>query len=209
MTDTGSNPGSSRGHRGLFPPNPRIWKHEREGLLLREQLAVEAQEPLPVARAFTLLGNAEVLPFSAIPVAQRDLAHLRRMDSKTVSALTLLLDDGASALVLYNDAHPETRIRATLMEEFFHIRLGHPPTLIRVHDGSGRRRTRDNKVEEEAYGCGAAALLPYSPLRDLLKRGTPAEAIARQFNVSPGLVRFRANVTRVFRPRHGAARPLA
>jgi Zn-dependent peptidase ImmA (M78 family) len=103
-------------------------------------------------------------------------------------------------IVLYNDGHPETRIRATLMEEFFHIRLDHPRSTVRLFgsdkDGS---RTFDSTVEEEAYASGAAALLPYTALRDMLGDDVPVDTIAESFNVSPKLVTFRIAVTRLSR----------
>jgi hypothetical protein len=85
------------------------------------------------------------------------------------------------------------------MEEFFHLKLGHPTTSIRIYGGDRTSRTHDPAVEGEAYGSGAAALVPYRPLRTMLEAGHSVGKIARLFEVSPDLVIFRAKVTKLYR----------
>ena len=108
------------------------------------------------------------------------------------------MDDG-SVWVVYNDTHSPTRVRATLMEEFFHIRLEHPSSALRLlPDAEKASRTYDDGVEREAFGCAAACLVPYAALKGMIDEGRPASQIAGHFRVSPALVAFRLKVTRLY-----------
>ena len=122
--------------------------------------------------------------------------HWRNSGKAALSGVSFQLPDGHE-LVIYNDAHPLTRIRATLMEEFFHIWLQHPRSVLRVMETAGPQRTIDQTVEYEAYSSGAAALVPYKPLKTLLLKTQSLLVIGQRFRVSPALVRYRANVTRL------------
>ena len=112
--------------------------------------------------------------------------------------MAIPLEDG-SVLVVYNDSHPMTRTRATLMEEFFHLRLEHSPTRVRFYSEKNGGRTHDPEIESAAYGSGAAALVPFAPLEEMVECGTPARRIAETFKVSPALVSFRMKVTFLYR----------
>jgi Zn-dependent peptidase ImmA (M78 family) len=85
------------------------------------------------------------------------------------------------------------------MEEYFHIVLDHRPSEIRLLDGADGHRTHDKDTESEAYGCGAAALVPYRSLRVMHGNGISAARIAAHFEVSRELVHFRLKVTRLLR----------
>jgi Zn-dependent peptidase ImmA (M78 family) len=89
-----------------------------------------------------------------------------------------------------NSTQSAGRQAATLMEEVCHILLGHRPTVIASWMESGR--DYDRLKEEEAYGVGAAALLPYFALRESLTAGRTFRDIARRYGVSVPLVGYRA-----------------
>ena len=56
-----------------------------------------------------------------------------------------------------------------------------------------------NKSDEEAaYAIGAAALVPYAVLRQLVFDGRPVDQIARRFSVSRQLVEYRIKVTHLW-----------
>jgi Zn-dependent peptidase ImmA (M78 family) len=97
--------------------------------------------------------------------------------------------NGPAGLIIINDLQSLRRQRATLMEEICHLLLGHQPSRI---DQNGR--TYNRAVEEEAYAVGAATLLPYKPLRELIQSRQPIRAIARHFEVSIQLVNYRSRV---------------
>lgn len=186
----------SQAGKGLYPPNPKQWANERNGIALRDTLGLSRTAPLPHEEAFALLpGQVEVLAHGEVPVAAVFVERLRK-SGRSWSGLTLPVPDGA--IVIYNDAHPLTRVRATLMEEFFHLKLGHPPSTIQLH--AAQSRTHNAAVESEAYGSGAAALVPFAGLRHLIEADRAnGREIAEVFEVSPELVVFRAKVTKLYR----------
>lgn len=186
--------------KGFLPPNPKQWENEHNGLDLREDLGLTLEAALPVDGAFDLVEDVLVLPHGAIPDSFEAIEHFRGPGAGAWSGLALAIPDGR-VLVLFNDSHPQTRIRATLMEEFFHLRLGHRPTTIRVYSGDGAARSYDPSVETAAFGSGAAALVPYRALRVMVDAGIPPMKIARKYEVSEALVTFRLKVTRLYHTR--------
>jgi len=173
------------------------WDNEHNGLDLRHALKIELEALLPHERAFSLLPDVSVVPHGEIPLAQVYVDHLRGVASARWSGIGIPLPDGG-ALVVFNDSHTFTRIRATLMEEFFHLWLGHPATRVRVYLQNDSHRTHDPRIESEAFGSGAAALVPYCPLRRMVEEGISVGGIARTFAVSRELVLFRAKVTKLY-----------
>ncbi len=187
----------ARGGKRLLPPNPGQWEIEHNGLDLRDDLGLGLDVRLPTEAAFKLLSDVLVVPHGELPAAQVYLDHFRDGGRSAWSGMGIPLPEGGT-MVLFNDSHPPARIRSTLMEEFFHLRLGHPATSIRFYGGDEAHRTHDPAVEGEAYGSGAAALVPYRALRTMLKARQPVGRIARLFEVSADLVIFRAKVTKLY-----------
>jgi hypothetical protein len=190
---------------GLIPPNPNQWENEHNGLDLRADLGITVDVPLPHEQAFALYPHIKVLPHGDIPAAAIFIEHLRTAGSASWSGLALRINDELE-LVLYNDAHRTTRVRATLMEELFHIRLNHPRSQIRLLSPSPTGRTYDGQVESAAYGSGAAALVPYAALKKMIAAGATASMVARAFEVSSDLVNFRMKVTRLYSRQRRSAR---
>ena len=89
------------------------------------------------------------------------------------------------------------------MEEFFHIWLDHKPTRLRMFSNGESRRDFDRAKESEAYGSGAAALVPYKPLRAMLESGHSVRDIADHYFVSEQLIEFRIRVSKLWRLRRG------
>src|SRR5262249_1406897 len=104
------------------------------------------------------------------------------------------LGDG-SYVVILNGRHSKGRQFATLMEEVCHILFRHRPSGIN-QDIFGGRNYNFN-IEEEAYSVGAAALVPYYSLRNLLISGASVREIAKGFGVTRSLVIYRAKGTRL------------
>jgi hypothetical protein len=88
------------------------------------------------------------------------------------------------------------------MEEICHVFLGHEPNRLSVvtKDERGRVMNRDYRKadEEEAYGVGAAALVPFRALKRSVYTGKSSSEIARHFRVSRELVEYRLKVTRLW-----------
>jgi hypothetical protein len=190
----------ARGGRGLIPPNTTQWENEHNGLDLREDLSLGTEACLDIPGAFRLYPGVTILAHGQVPMAAKFVEHFRREGQASWSGLSLTLDEDHE-LVLYNDAHPESRVRATLMEEFFHLRLAHPRSVVRFFGSTDKNRTFDGAMESAAYGSGAAALVPYCALRAMLRDGVTIAQIAKHFLVSPELVRFRMKVTKLYASR--------
>ena len=183
--------------QGLIPPNPKQWSYEHAGLDVRDELGLNPEQALDPGAVFALIPNASVHPHGAIPAADVYINHFRGEGNSSWSGMAITDADGYH-LVFYNDAHPPNRVRSTLMEEFFHLRFGHPRSAVRVYREEVKSRTFKSEIEKEAYHSGAAALVPYRPLHSMLAQGEAASAIAGHFAVSVELVVFRAKVTKCY-----------
>ncbi len=80
--------------------------------------------------------------------------------------------------------------------------LGHQPSRLAIknYNHEGREIARDYRpeIEEQAYSVGAAALVPFSALRDFVREGKTSRQIARHFNVSRELVEYRLKISRLW-----------
>ena len=116
-------------------------------------------------------------------------------------AASIPLPDGRKLIIL-NPTHGRNRQRATLMEEISHVFLGHKPSRLAItkRNKEGKIIARDYNadIEEEAYGTGAAALIPYLGLRRYVEDGKTSAEIARHFGVSRALVEFRIKVSKLW-----------
>lgn len=167
---------------------------ERQAQVLRRRLSLG---PLSVLDPFKLASDmkADVISPAEIPgLDSVCINQLLRTDSDAWSAGSLRLPDGNVKIVL-NPNHPDTRKRATLMEELTHIFLNHEPTQLIVVDGGPVFRTFKKTQETQAYWVGAAALVPRSALERAKTNASDRKAVANYFHVSSDLVRFRENVT--------------
>lgn len=187
----------ARNGKGFLPPNPTQWENEHNGLDLRDDLSIGISARLDIEQVYTLLDHVSVLPHGKVPAANVYLEQLRTGTARGWSAAGLQLPDGHE-LVIFNDSHPRTRLRATLMEEFFHVWLDHPRSALRLLGDDSNWRTYDGDIEAEAYGSGAAALVPYKMLKKMVLEGQTDRRIAKHFKVSPELVRFRLKVTKLW-----------
>ena len=169
---------------------------ERQAQSLRRRLALA---PLAKLDPFLLAENmrAVVMLPSEIPGLPPTCARqLLQVDSDAWSAGSLRLPNGDVRIVL-NPNHPDTRKRATLMEELSHIHLGHTPTQLILIDGGPAIRTFKKSHETEAYWVGSAALLPRPVLELARTKRMSRDVVALRYGVSRALVTFRENVTGV------------
>lgn len=110
------------------------------------------------------------------------------------------LPDG-SRIVILNPRQSQSRQSATLMEEICHVLLGHPHSRIATTQDAfalnENHREYNDSVEEEAYGVGAAALVPYRSLICNLSRGYSVRSIAWHFGVTESLIKYRIRVLKL------------
>jgi hypothetical protein len=122
-------------------------------------------------------------------------------DDWSGGAASIPLPDGQKLIIL-NPTHGRNRQRATLMEEISHVFLGHKPSRLAItkRNKEGKIIARDYNadIEEEAYGTGAAALIPYLGLKRYVEEGKSSAEIARHFGVSRALVEFRIKVSKLW-----------
>lgn len=81
------------------------------------------------------------------------------------------------------------------MEEIVHVHQNHVPTGLRDVMPGLRVRDYNHVQETEAYGVGAAVLLPWSSFYHALDSGKPVHAIANDYDVTAQLVQYRIKIT--------------
>ncbi len=112
--------------------------------------------------------------------------------------LPIALPDGKRICML-NPTHTRGRHKSTLMEEIVHAHLGHDPTKL-IFNGDGvRARDFNSSQEAEAFGIGAAALLPWDSFYHCIDDGKTRIEIAKEFEVTEDLVRYRIQISGAFR----------
>jgi hypothetical protein len=127
---------------------------------------------------------------------EADRRHLlvTASDCWSGGVLPFPLPDGRCICIL-NPNHQRRRNRITLMEEIVHKHRNHVPTGLREVMPGLRTRTYDQAQEAEAYGVGAAALLPWNTFYHMLDEGTPVPDIAETYDVTIPLVEYRIKIT--------------
>lgn len=202
-----------------LPPTEKRKQYELRALALRDFAGVASEEPLdPFALAeFAKLLVVDLDQIKGLSDESRE--HLLGAGTNEWSggACSQPLPNGWRIVIL-NPAHGGARNRATLMEEISHVFMGHKANRLAIVDGgrnptvregakTGKIAARDyNQSDEEAaYAIGAAALVPYAALRQLVFAGRTAEQIARHFQVSRQLVEYRIKVTHLWAVFKGAS----
>ena len=187
---------------GPLPPGEKWRNFELKAIALREFARVKPDlslNPFDLAQ----FANLMVVEFEQLKgLSERARQHLLGPASEAWSGGACSLPDGMK-LVILNPNHGSARTKATLMEEICHVFLAHQPNRLSVvtKDERGKVMNRDYRKtdEEEAYGVGAAALVPYATLKKLLLQGKTSREIGLHFRVSRELVEYRMKVTHLWR----------
>lgn len=187
---------------GPLPPGEKWRNFELKAMALREFARVRPDvslNPFDLAQ----FANLMVVEFEQLKgLSERARQHLLGPASEAWSGGACTLPDGMK-LVILNPNHGAARTKATLMEEICHVFLAHQPNRLSVvtKDERGKVMNRDYRRtdEEEAYGVGAAALVPYATLKRLLLQGKTSREIGVHFRVSRELVEYRMKVTHLWR----------
>ena len=184
----------------LLPPTAKRKVFERIALAIREFAGSSLEERLDPWRLAPRLKLRVVTLDEISGISPDAMRELLGGDGWSGGASPPLPD--GSRLVFLNPSHSRERQTATLMEEISHVVLHHTPTKIhgiQVAPGE-REKFRDfNAAQEEAaYGVGAAALVPYLPLRRATEFGLEPQAVAKHYGVSRALVEYRLKVCRLW-----------
>ena len=156
----------------------------------RADLGLRQNEPLDSLRVE--VDSVQVIPIGKTNYLDaRIVSQLRRDGGGEWSAMSVPLDSKKGTwVVLLNDGHTVERQRVTVLEEFWHILLGHKLTKIaRIAEAYGR--TYDKTEEHDAYYLASATLLPKAAIVDAVTKKQSSEQIAKRFGTSPDLVEYR------------------
>ncbi|WP_375779175.1 ImmA/IrrE family metallo-endopeptidase [Bradyrhizobium sp. ma5] len=163
---------------------------EKTAERFREELGLSADEPLDSLRVEvegTRLFKLTETEFFGRALVDR--LSLVTCDEWSAMSVPLNYTDDLWA-VLLNDCHTVERQRVTVMEEYWHILLGHKLTKIaRVADGYGR--TYDQAEEHDAFYLASATLLPRAAILDAVSRRMTSADIGLTFGTSSELVDYR------------------
>ena len=187
-----------------LPPTQKGRKHEISAMALREFAGLrfddEPLDPFALA-AYAKLFVATFEDIEGLSLATREHLLEGGKDLWSGGAASAKLPDG-SRLIILNPTHSRNRHNATLMEEICHVFLGHKPSRLAIsntnNEGKTIARDYNVEIEEEAYGTGAAALLPYTAIKRMATEGLTTAQIARHFNVSRALVDYRLKISRLW-----------
>jgi hypothetical protein len=133
----------------------------------------------------------------ALRLLPLELQHYLRTEANehwSGGVLPIPLPDGKYLCIL-NPTHPPRRRKITLMEEIAHRHMKHQPSKLVVDSSDLRARDFNKACETEAFGIGAAALLPWRQMFDLLNSGSSVFEMSEQFDVSTQLVEYRIKIT--------------
>jgi len=187
-----------------LPPGDKWRQFELYAMGFRDFAGVRPDAALDPFR-LAAFANLLVVAFEDIKGLTAEVrAHLLGEASEKWSggACSVPLPDGRKIVIL-NPNHGRMRTNATLMEEVSHVFLGHRPSRLKVvaETANGQTVSREYRKadEEQAYGTGAAALVPFASLKRFVLEGLTSTDIAKRFRVSRELVEYRLKVTRLWK----------
>jgi hypothetical protein len=187
-----------------LPPGDKWRQFELYAMGFRDFAGVRPDAALDPFR-LAAFANLLVVAFEDIKGLTAEVrAHLLGDASEKWSggACSVPLPDGKKIVIL-NPNHGRMRTNATLMEEVSHVFLGHRPSRLKVvaETANGQTVSREYRKadEEQAYGTGAAALVPFASLKRFMHDGLTSTEIAKHFRVSRELVEYRLKVTRLWK----------
>lgn len=181
----------------FLPFSSRAKDWEPIGLELRHLLGLPAADELDPWVLAPKVGLRVIDGRAAIATLGSDhKAHLLRDGRPCWSGgvYPKPLPDG-SFLCILNPTHSRRRNKITLMEEIVHAYRRHRPSELVFDEDGLAVRQYDAAQEDEAYGVGAAALLPWQTFFRGLNTGRTANDLAEDYDVTPALVTYRIKVT--------------
>jgi hypothetical protein len=177
-----------------FSERAKAWEPHAQKLrsMVRSANHVLRFEPLDLAPKVGLT----VHPCTFAGLDSDEIAHLQNSGHLSWSGGVLPepLPDGTKLCIL-NPLQSQRRIRITLMEEICHCYFRHEPTALVINAEGLLVRDFNKRQEEEAFGVGAAVLLPWSLLFHKLNNGTELEELTEAFDVTLQLLEYRIKVT--------------
>jgi hypothetical protein len=174
--------------------SPRQFAIEQRAIRFRDEVGVSDNEELPLNVAARAIPGCEIKGHRHIPgIPYEEVVRLRTEGYRSFSALAARIE--GIVHIVYNDEHHPREVRVNVMEEIFHVLLGHRPDIVTLVPRDGRHRTYDSSKEAEAEAYAKAALVPYPALFAMLAQQTHIERIAEHFAVPIEVVQERIGAT--------------
>lgn len=180
----------------FLPFSKRAKGWETHGLDLRRIACVKTGElldPWTLAPRIGLHVFDGAAALALLPPSDASLLR-ERVSAWSGGVYRCALPDG-SYLCILNPDHPRRRNRITLMEEICHTHLKHHATKVTLQENGLRVRDYDANQEADAYGVGAAALLPWSTFFGAINSGMSVASIAEKYDVTTQLVEYRVKTS--------------
>lgn len=182
----------------MFTPfSDRAKPWEKLGLQLRRIAGVQIDElldPWQLARKIGLHVFDDIEGLEALSAGDKSNLLKAHRSNWSAGVYPEPLPDGAFLCIL-NPTHIRQRQKISLMEEVSHRHLGHRPSRITFSADGICIRDFDPQDEEDAYGVGAAALLPWQSFFPMVNRGLTGQELREHFDVSLSLIEYRIKVT--------------
>jgi Zn-dependent peptidase ImmA (M78 family) len=174
------------------PPPIRLTKLEMEEMArdFRNDLKLDDGKPLDPLKI--VIEGIKVLTIRQIPgLDPKIITHLEGPNSSTWSAMSVPVDEDKDKwAIVRNEQHQVVRQRVSLLEEFWHILLGHKLTKIaKIADAYGR--TFEEEEEHDAFYLAAATLLPERVIKNAVRGKKDIVQLAEVYGTSPELVEYR------------------
>ena len=178
-----------------FSPDAKAWELIAIGLRRLANIGEdETPDPEVLAAAVGLCMVDAHFALQNFSEADRDHLLVSQSRSWSGGVYPAPLPDGRYICIL-NPNHVRRRNRITLMEEVVHVHLRHRPSGLRDIMPGLRLREYHKEHEREAYGVGAAVLLPWAQFYPCLDAGMAVSEMADQFDVTEKLVKYRIGIT--------------
>jgi Zn-dependent peptidase ImmA (M78 family) len=172
--------------------HPELSKDQLEAVVSRFRSDLGLRETEPIDSLRIEVEGVQVVKLTTSGCFDaRTMRRLRNDACSEWSAMSVPLNQSMERwAILLNDCHALERQRATLLEEYWHILMGHKLTKVaRVAEAYGR--TYDKAEEHDAYYLASATLLPKKAIQVAITKGQLSTAIAQRFGTSPELVEYR------------------
>lgn len=174
----------------------------------RRTLGVSPTAAFDPNRLAAHLGVRVTTPAGIPTLSAAARRQLLETDPDSWSAVTLVR--GNAGLVVLNSAHSEARRRSSLAHELAHLILNHAADATHLGEpGLLFRGSFDREQEEEATWLAGCLLVPRDGLLAARRQTDSEEALARRFEVSRDLIRWRLRMTGVLRQVRRFPRPVA
>jgi hypothetical protein len=179
-----------------LPFSPRAKEWEGQAFKLRGMVS-NGRNRIP----FDPFELAPKVGLHVIPCEFQGLNDQERQQLETIArtqwsggVFPAALPDG-SRICMLNPLQSVRRSRITLMEEICHCHLEHEPTAMVINEIGLLVRDFNSRQEQEAFGVGAAVLIPWEVFFHKINAGAQIDELVELFDVTPHLVQYRIKVT--------------